>query len=108
MLIIVNASSDLVGVFTFLILVGTLSALVPYALSSLAGFVLERRRTRDGTPASTRVLVIAVLSMVYSVWAIIGAGVSVIGWGLALFAAGLPVYVVVSRRYGQATRVRRD
>jgi basic amino acid/polyamine antiporter, APA family len=94
-LIVLNSSGTLVHVFTFIILLGTLSALVPYALSSLAGLLLERRRARPAGPVSARAIVVAVLAFVYSVWAIIGSGLEVIGWGVTLLAAGLPVYLLV-------------
>jgi basic amino acid/polyamine antiporter, APA family len=104
-LIVLNSSGTLVHVFTFLILLGVLAALVPYAFSALAELVLERRRGRIGGQASLRASVIAVLAFGYSLWAIIGSGLEVIGWGTLLLTAGLPVYWLVrSQARQQADR----
>lgn len=104
-LIVLNSSGTLVHVFTFLILLGVLAALVPYAFSALAELVLERRRGQVSGQASRRASVIAVLAFAYSLWAIIGSGLEVIGWGTLLLVAGLPVYWLVrSQARQQADR----
>jgi APA family basic amino acid/polyamine antiporter len=103
-LIGMNYSRDLVSLFTFIILLSTLSTLVPYAFCSLAGFILQRRRperTTEGEqrrlPWSTGAAVIASLAFLYSLWAIGGAGTDVIAWGFLLLLAGLPIYVWIAR-----------
>ena len=97
-LIAINYSRGLVGLFTFIILLSTLSTLVPFAFCSLAGFILQRRRgARRRLPWSTGAAVIASLAFLYSLGAIGGAGTEVIAWGFLLLLAGLPVYVWVAR-----------
>ena len=95
-LIVMNYSRGLVDLFTFVILLATLSTLVPYAFSSLAGFMLQRSdpRMRMSGGASA----IALLAFGYSLWAIGGAGAEVVYWGFLLLLSGLPVYVWVARR----------
>jgi basic amino acid/polyamine antiporter, APA family len=93
-LVVMNYSKNLVDLFTFIILLATLSTLVPYAFCSLAGFIARRavRLTRGAS-------VIAGLAFAYALWAIGGAGAEVVYWGFLLLMAGLPVYVwVVSGR----------
>jgi APA family basic amino acid/polyamine antiporter len=94
-LILMNYSRALVDLFTFIILLATLSVLIPYAFTSLAGFILQRQdpRMRMSAGAST----IAALAFGYSLWAIGGAGAEVVYWGFLLLLAGLPVYVWVAR-----------
>jgi APA family basic amino acid/polyamine antiporter len=96
-LIALNSSRGLVDLFTFIILLGTLNALVPYAFSSLAGFLIADPRT--GTTQMARgASIVALLAFVYSLWAIGGAGMEVVYWGFLLLLTGLPVYVWVARR----------
>jgi len=89
----------LVTLFTRMILLSTLSTLVPYFFCSLAALV-----GRDGAPASPRgrgssgATAVALLALVYAVVAIIGAGREVLQWGAALILAGLPVYFWIVRR----------
>jgi APA family basic amino acid/polyamine antiporter len=97
-LIAMNYSRSLVELFTFIILLATLSTLVPYLFCSLAVFVLGARDQRfPWTPASA---LVAGLAFVYSFFAVGGAGADVVFWGFLLLVAGLPVYVWVTRGGG--------
>jgi APA family basic amino acid/polyamine antiporter len=90
-LIAMNASGRLVDVFTFTILLSTLSVLVPYAFCSLAGFLLAR--ADPGMRMSAGASTVALLAFGYSLWAIGGAGEEVVYWGFLLLLSGIPVYV---------------
>jgi len=94
-LISMNYSRGLVDLFTFIILLATLSTLVPYTFCSLAGFILRGRDRRLSW--STGASVVAALAFVYSLFAIVGAGTEVVYWGFLLLLSGLPVYVCVVR-----------
>ena len=94
-LITMNYSRGLVELFTFSILLSTLSTLVPYAFCSLAGFITNRGEPRGKQGAVPSA--IAALAFAYSLWAIGGAGAEVVYWGFLLLIAGLPVYVWVVR-----------
>jgi len=94
-LVAMNYSRNLVDLFTFIILLATLSTLVPYAFCSLAGFLIGRRP--GGKPFSAGASIIASLAFAYALWAIGGAGAEVVYWGFLLLMAGLPVYIWVAR-----------
>ena len=94
-LIAMNFTRSLVQLFTFIILLATLSTLIPYTFCSLAGFMLAgQSRAMRMTRAATG---IAVLAFAYSMYAIAGAGAEVIYSGFLLLMSGLPVYVWVAR-----------
>src|SRR5919112_830877 len=104
-LLLANYSKGLVGAFTFVILLATLTALVPYAYSAAGQLMLlvnepqafeGRRLARDTA--------IALLAFAYSVWAIAGAGVDVIAKGFVLLLAGIPIYLWLSWRKRRAQR----
>jgi APA family basic amino acid/polyamine antiporter len=95
-LIAMNYSRGLVELFTFMILLATLSTLVPYVFSTLAVFLPDRDRTAAlEVPRPTAV--VAALAFAFSLWAIAGAGADVVYWGFLLLLAGVPVYVWVKR-----------
>jgi APA family basic amino acid/polyamine antiporter len=94
-LIALNSSRGLVDLFTFIILLATLSTLVPYAFCSIAAFVLRRRDPAISWSAGAAVT--AGLAFVYSMWAIGGAGADTVYWGFLLLMSGLPVYAWVAR-----------
>lgn len=88
---------NLVLLFTQVILLSTLSTLVPYFFCSLSvalglGAAPASGRTGPG------IRVIAVVAWLYSVVAIVGAGTEVLLWGLVLLAAGAPVYLWMTLR----------
>jgi APA family basic amino acid/polyamine antiporter len=41
---------------------------------------------------------VAAVAFVYSLWAIAGSGAETVYWGFILLIAGLPVYVMTTRR----------
>jgi APA family basic amino acid/polyamine antiporter len=95
-LIGMNYSRGLVELFTFMILLATLSTLIPYVFSALAIFLIPDRP--GGTSRGYLGGALAgVLAFAYSLWAIGGAGAEVVYWGFLLLIAGLPVYVGVVR-----------
>jgi APA family basic amino acid/polyamine antiporter len=102
-LLLTNYSKGLVGAFTCVILLATLTALVPYAYSAAAQVMLlvnepqafrGRRLARDAAIAS--------LAFAYSIWAIAGAGQDVIAKGFVLLLAGIPIYLWLSWRKRRA------
>ncbi len=91
-LVVMNYTRGLVELFTFIILLCTLSTLVPYVFCSLAVWLMP------GRPAPTgRAAVVSGLAFVYSMFAIGGAGAETVFYGFLLLLAGLPVYVWVRR-----------
>jgi APA family basic amino acid/polyamine antiporter len=92
-LIGMNFSRGLVQLYTFIILLATLSTLIPYAFCSLAAFMIQRQdpRLRLGAGGTA----ICAGAFAYSLWAIGGGGAEVVYWGFLLLMAGLPVYVFV-------------
>jgi APA family basic amino acid/polyamine antiporter len=92
-LIALNYTRALVDLFTFFILLATLSSLVPYAFCALAVFLLRD----DRRPLTRLVIASAMLAFAYSVWAIGGAGAETVYWGFLLLMSGLPVYVAMVR-----------
>jgi APA family basic amino acid/polyamine antiporter len=100
-LIMMNYQEQLVSQFTFIILLATLAALLPYLLCSLAQLVLYFR-LRETHPTSVYKLLITLFALLFSLWMMLNAGTEVILWGLALLFAGLPVYVLCKRAKASA------
>ena len=92
-LMALNFTSSLVEQFTFIILLATLSTLVPYAFSAVAELVIfVRERERFVGERLVGSSLIAILALLYSVWAIVGSGTRTVFWGFILLAAGVPVF----------------
>ncbi|WP_067461348.1 amino acid permease [Actinomadura macra] len=98
-LMLMNYNASLVDQFTFVILLATLTTVIPYAYASIAELVLlatDRAAFSGGRLA--RDAVIALLAFGYSTWAIAGAGYEVVYKGTLLIFAGMPVYAWLKYR----------
>jgi APA family basic amino acid/polyamine antiporter len=81
-LVLCNYNRALVELFTFILLLSTAGLLLPYAVCSAAWLRDGHRKGR----------LVAVLALLYSLYALFGAGTEALGWGAVLLLAGLPVY----------------
>lgn len=86
-----NYNASLVKLFAFSILLSTAAALLPYAVSIAAWLRMHAATHR-------RRAVVALLALVYALWALFGTGREALLWGAGLLLAGLPVYVWMKRR----------
>lgn len=92
MLVLVNYTRGLAGLFQFMVLVTTSTTIIFYLAGTLAGMKLVREH-RIG--ASRGFTAIAVAGLVYSLWAFYGAGIEASLWSLAMTAVGVPIYFVM-------------
>jgi APA family basic amino acid/polyamine antiporter len=91
LVLVANYSRGLIGAFTFLIVLSTLGTLVPYLLSALAEFRHSWRSARGWAG-------VAMLAVLYSIFAILGSGVEALIWGGVLFTSGAPIYYLVRQK----------
>jgi APA family basic amino acid/polyamine antiporter len=104
-LMLMNYTKGLVDAFTFVILLATLTTLVPYAYSAAAqAYLYVTEPHLFERKAFVRDVAIAALAFAYSVWAITGSGKDIIAKGFVLLLAGIPIYVGV--RWWQARQAR--
>jgi basic amino acid/polyamine antiporter, APA family len=98
-LMAMNYQSSLVDTFTKVIILATLTTLVPYAFASAAQLMLMfREPDRFSGRRLALDTVIAILAFAYSFWMIYGAGQEYIAQGFLLLMAGIPVYVYIKWR----------
>ncbi len=100
LLVMANYSRGMVGMFTFVVLLTTLSNVVAYLFCAMADVTLAYRAAR---PVPLRDPILACAAFGFSIWAVIGAGADAAYWNLILLALGLPVYVWQTRRVSSAT-----
>jgi len=98
-LIFVNYQERLAKQFEFMILLATLTCLVPYVASAVSALIIILRpRARVSAASPVTGIVIACGASLYSLWAIVGLGSEAVLWGVVLLAIGVPFYVGVKRR----------
>lgn len=93
-----SGSRGMVEIFVFIILLATLTTLMPYAFCAMAELVIlvrDPERFRGQRLFGSGV--IAAVAFVYSVWTVYGSGAEIVLWGFILLLLGIPVYVWMQR-----------
>ena len=98
--VLANYSHGMVALFTFMVLLTTLSTVVAYLFCAMADIVLAHR---SGKPVPVRDTVLACAAFAFAVWAALGAGQEAVYWNFALLILGIPLYVWQTRRAGCAS-----
>ncbi|MBD9503923.1 amino acid permease [Pseudomonas sp. BGr12] len=92
-LVMVDGHGELVEVFNVIILLGTMTGVVPYAFCTAALIQMLAVKPESFSPRSRpQVLAIGCLGFLYSLWALYGTGQQAIFWGFLVFMAGIPMY----------------
>ena len=93
-LIVMNFSRGLVGAFTFILLLATLTTLFPYVLCSMSELILSAGETGSRKQRfALATSIVPSLAFLYALWAIGGSGRDTVYWGFLLLLAGVPFYV---------------
>jgi APA family basic amino acid/polyamine antiporter len=105
-LTLLNYNASLVEQFTFVILLATLTTLIPYVFSAAAQLMLLiTDRTRFEGKRLAGHATIAALALAYAIWTVAGSGYEVVYKGFLLLLLGIPVFLwmkYTAARRGQA------
>jgi len=94
-LILTNYTKGLVGVFTFSILLATLTVLVPYLFCSFAEILILRKKQVNSGRKILKSLFFGIPAFLFSVFAVVGAGMEIVFYGFLLIILGIPFYAWV-------------
>lgn len=86
-----NYAKGLNKAFEFMMLLSTLTVLVPYLFSSASYMILSD--TKDTTIWKRKSTWIGMAAFIFSIFAIIGSGAEVALWGFVMLMLGIPFYV---------------
>jgi len=88
-----NFVNGLIAAFEFLILLATITALMPVAFSTAAAWLYSLKEPNYPRGARIRSALVAFVGFGYAIWAIAGSGRDSVFWGFLLLMIGVPVYV---------------
>ncbi|HTU09363.1 MAG TPA: amino acid permease [Allosphingosinicella sp.] len=91
-LILLNYSRGLADLFQFMVLVTTSVTIIFYVAGALSALKLA---ATGGIPASRAFVAVALLGLVYALWALYGAGIEASLWSLGMTLVGLPLYLLM-------------
>jgi basic amino acid/polyamine antiporter, APA family len=94
-LMCMNFSKGLLEQFKFMILLSTLTVLIPYLFSTASYVILLKDEKELAKNSKTIKLIVAFFAFMYSLWAVAGSGQEVVYWGFILLMSGVPVFVAM-------------
>ncbi len=97
LLIIMNYSGGLLKVFEFMILVSTVSVLIPYLFCSVSYYILMKKSGNEKVK-NISVILISSLTFLFSLFALIGSGFESVLWGVLFLLLGVPVHLFIKRK----------
>lgn len=89
-----NYTKGLVDQFKFLILLTTLTVLIPYLFSTAAYIIFRLKQSNLTNWVRNSAIVLASLAFLFFMWMIIGSGQEIVYWGFVLCMSSIPVYVL--------------
>ena len=90
LLLLLTLNADLVKQFTFIILLATMSSLIPYFLTVMSEFILFiNRRSEFNMKYPKLSLLVSIVAAVYAFWMVVGAGHEVVFYGALLFLSAV-------------------
>jgi APA family basic amino acid/polyamine antiporter len=100
-LMCMNYTKGLVEQFRFLLLLATLSVLVPYLFSAAAYIIIGTKKTAVHKSSLVSVVALGLLAFIYSLWEIAGAGYQTVYYGFIFLMLGVPFYIWLSYKKHQ-------
>ncbi|MBC7885014.1 MAG: amino acid permease [Saprospiraceae bacterium] len=92
MIMLMNYTKGLANQFKFLILLSTLTVLVPYLFSAASLILIKiQNKIKSGNWFST--IMLASMAFLFSLWAVSGSGQDTVYYGFMMLMAGIPIYV---------------
>ena len=101
-LIFMNFTKGLTDTFTFIVLLGTMTVLLPYLFSATA-YGLMIMQNKFWKRQSLTKIFLAAIAFAYSMWAIAGSGEEAVYWGFIATLCGIPVFVWMKQSHGHNT-----
>ena len=88
-----NYTKGLVAQFKFLILLSTLTVLIPYLFSTAAYIILRLQQAFKSKMSFVWAILLASTAFLFSLWMIVGSGQETVYWGFLLSMSSVPVFV---------------
>jgi APA family basic amino acid/polyamine antiporter len=96
-MLFMNQSQSLVGAYKFVLLIATLTTIIPYAFCSMAGLLLGLHDKTVSKGRRRREAIVSIVAFAICMWVIASSGQEAVYWTFLLLMAGIPVYVAVTR-----------
>ena len=88
-----NYTKGLVDQFKFLILLSTLSALIPYLFSTAAYLIIRLKHKFNSSKVLYAAISLTGLSFLFFMWMVYGTGQETVFWGFLLTISSIPIYI---------------
>jgi len=98
-LMCMNYTKGLADQFKFLILLSTLTILIPYLFSTASYIIIRVGNKLAAKKGWASAIALSSLAFLFCLWVIIGSGQEIVYWGFLMLMTGIPFYVwIIWRR----------
>ena len=97
-LLVLNFSRGLVAAYEFIILIATLTLIIPYAFSAIASLILQMRDPIGSPTRSWTAAAVSIIAFGVCFWVVATSGMETVYWVFLLIMLGLPVYLVAGHK----------
>lgn len=104
-LLLLQVNQGLINQFNTFILLAVLASLLPYLYTSVAEIIILRQHPQRSRNRWFHFSV-AVLAIIYSAWAILGAGEQVIFYGMILLITSVPLYACMGHTKRSVEKIK--
>lgn len=98
LVMLLNFTKGFAETFKFILLLSTLTSLLPY-LFSISSYLLVLLRNKEALKIEKLKLSLAFFALLFVFWAIAGSGEETVYWGFLLLIAGIPFYIWFKRNH---------
>lgn len=93
-----NYTKGLAAQFKFLILLSTLTVLIPYLFSTAAYLIIRFQYSFKSTFQKAMAIALALSAFLFAMWIVVGSGQEVVYWGFLMSMSSVPIYAWVVRK----------
>ncbi|TRZ76991.1 MAG: amino acid permease [Chitinophagaceae bacterium] len=93
-----NYTKGLAAQFKFLIMLSTLTVLIPYLFSTAAYLIIRFQYSFKSAFQKAMAIALALSAFLFSMWIVVGSGQEVVYWGFLLSMSSVPIYAWVVRK----------
>lgn len=98
-LLLLSESPNLVKEFEIVILMATLTSVIPYLYTAVAQLIILQRT--DNKPKEIKSMIVALIAAAYAFWIIFSSGKDIIFYGLIIVFVSIPLYALVALKQKQ-------
>lgn len=103
LVLILNFSNGFVGALNIITLIATLTYLPIYGITIISDLIIMRRQENLNKKTIIKKSILALIGLIYVIWAIYGSGLETLFYVVLLVVVGIPIYIYLKLKNQKET-----